>query len=53
MKIIVVSDSHYHRTALSNLVQDIMQRGDINAVIHLGDMVGDAEMLERSLSIPV
>ncbi|MBQ8954840.1 MAG: metallophosphoesterase [Clostridia bacterium] len=53
MKIIVASDSHYERVMLMNLAQEINRRGDVDAVIHLGDMVGDADWLRRSLPQPV
>lgn len=53
MKIIVASDSHYERAMLMNLAQEIKRRGDIGAVIHLGDMEADAEWLRRNLTIPV
>lgn len=53
MKIIVVSDSHYDRCALSNLAEIIMRRGDIDALIHLGDVQSDAEWLKGHLKIPV
>ena len=53
MKLIVVSDSHYDRAALMNLAQEIQRRGDIGAVIHLGDMEGDADWLRNRLAIPV
>ena len=45
MKIIVASDSHYERAMLMNLAQEIGERGDIDAVIHLGDMESDAKWL--------
>ena len=45
MKIIVASDSHYERAMLISLVEEIRRRGDIDAVIHLGDMEGDADWL--------
>ncbi len=53
MKIIVASDSHYEKAMLMNLAGEIRRRGDIDAVIHLGDMEGDAEWLRRNLSQPV
>ena len=53
MKIIVASDSHYERVMLMNLAGEIARRGDIDAVIHLGDMEGDADWLRKRLSVPV
>ena len=53
MKIIVASDSHYEKAMLMNLAGEIRRRGDIDAVIHLGDMEGDAEWLRRNLPQPV
>ena len=53
MKIIAATDSHYDRAALIQLTEEIRRRGDIDAVIHTGDMVGDAQWLRRSLTIPV
>ena len=50
MKIIVASDSHYERVMLMNLAGEIARRGDIDAVIHLGDMEGDADWLRKRLS---
>ena len=53
MKLIVASDSHYDKVMLMNLAQEIRRRGDIDAVIHLGDMEGDADWLRKNLSQPV
>lgn len=53
MKLLVVSDSHFDRTALSNLLEEIRRRGDIDAVAHLGDMQSDAVWLRAQLDIPV
>ena len=53
MKIIVASDSHYEKAMLMNLAGEIRRRGDIDAVIHLGDMEGDADWLRRNLSQPI
>ncbi|MBO4297222.1 MAG: metallophosphoesterase [Clostridia bacterium] len=53
MTIVVASDSHYARAMLMNLAEEIRRRGDIDAVIHLGDMEGDAEWLRGRLTIPV
>ncbi len=53
MKIIVASDSHYERAMLMNLAQEIGERGDIDAVIHLGDMESDAKWLAARLAMPV
>ncbi len=53
MKIIVASDSHYERAMLISLVEEIRRRGDIDTVIHLGDMEGDADWLRGHLNIPV
>ena len=53
MKLIVASDSHYDKVMLVNLAQEIKRRGDIDAVIHLGDMQGDADWLRKNLSQPV
>ena len=53
MKLIVASDSHYDRVMLMNLAQEIKRRGDIDAVIHLGDMEGDADWLRKNLAQPV
>ena len=53
MKLLVVSDSHFDRTALSSLLEEIRRRGDIDAVAHLGDMQSDAVWLRAQLDIPV
>ena len=53
MKLIVASDSHYEKAMLMNLAQEIKRRGDIDAVIHLGDMTGDAHWLMKNLAQPV
>lgn len=53
MKIIVVSDSHYDRAALSSLAEDIARRGDMDALIHLGDVESDAQWLKEHLNCPV
>ena len=53
MKLIVASDSHYDKTMLMNLADEIRRRGDIDVLIHLGDMEADADWLRRNLSQPV
>ncbi|MBR3502976.1 MAG: metallophosphoesterase [Clostridia bacterium] len=53
MKLIVASDSHYDKVMLMNLAREINRRGDIDAVIHLGDMEGDAAWLRKNLAQPV
>ena len=53
MKIIVVSDSHCERGMLLSLAEEITVRGDIDAIIHLGDVESDAKWLHERLNKPV
>ena len=53
MKIIVVSDSHCERGMLLSLAEEIAMRGDVDAIIHLGDVESDAKWLHERLNIPV
>ena len=45
MRFIVVTDSHFERPELMNLVQEVERRRDIDALFHLGDVEADAEYL--------
>lgn len=53
MKVIVVSDSHYDRAALSSLAEEITRRNDVDALIHLGDVESDAQWLQARLKLPL
>ncbi|MBR0464519.1 MAG: metallophosphoesterase [Clostridia bacterium] len=53
MRFIVVTDSHFERPELMNLVQEVERRRDIDALFHLGDVEADAEYLRGRLSVPV
>lgn len=49
-KILVLSDTHRN---LSNTIQLIGRMKDLSHIIHLGDLVSDAEDLESMFSVPV
>jgi uncharacterized protein len=53
MKIIVISDSHCERGMLLSLAEEVTARGDIDALIHLGDVESDAKWLHERLNKPV
>ena len=51
--ILVASDSHRHTQALQDLAFEIERRGGVDLVIHLGDVMPDAEYLRSQLRIPL
>ena len=50
MRIGVISDSHGKRFALDRALKSI---GEVDLLIHLGDLCSDATYLEKSLRVPV
>ena len=53
MKYIVVADSHVQRQPMMNLLYDIHHMDGVAALIHLGDVVYDADWFRERLDIPV
>ena len=49
MRIIVVSDTHQHTELLRRCVQQAIDDGPIDALIHCGDGVRDLEIVEAAL----
>jgi hypothetical protein len=50
MRIGVISDSHGKRFALDRALKNV---GEVDLLIHLGDLCSDAAYLEKSLEVPV
>ena len=52
MKAIIVSDSHGHCGFL-NKAAELIKKNGYDAIIHLGDMVSDAEFLRQETGLPL
>lgn len=53
MRILVLSDSHGRKSALSAVAEACGREGAPDAVIHLGDCIGDARYLRQMIGQPV
>ena len=51
MRVLVISDTHRTLNKIVSLLKDI--KDDIDAVIHLGDNVEDADFIKRNYKLPV
>ena len=52
MKVIILSDSHAHMGFLKKAAE-LIKKHKYDAIIHLGDLVSDAEFLQRETGIPL